>query len=241
MMGEIRLQWWRDAVEAAALGRISGHPVADALGAAMREHGLDTQNFLRMIDARAFDLSGDLHAGATEMVGYFADTEGAPFSLATLVLTGRALPEDIATNAGTAYGLARTLGRLPATLHNGGFPLAADLLARHGVTRGQLTERPFAAAAIDGVRRAVEAMQAKARASLAEVRSATIEVRSGRDLALLPLAMVEPYFAAQNRVGFNPLEHMAEVLPLRRVWSLAQARFKAGLKARLAARLRGSS
>ena len=238
MMGEIRLQWWRDAVAAAALGGNSGHPVADALGAAMQEHGLNAQNFLRMIDARAFDLSGDLHASETELAKYLADTEGAAFSLAAEVLTGRPLPDGLATNAGIAYGLARTLGRLPAMLHNGGFPLPEDVLNRVGVTRSQLTERPFAAAAVTGARSAVKAMQAKARASLTEVRSATNELRSGDDLALLPLAMVEPYFAVQNRVGFNPLEHMAEVLPLMRIWTLARARLNARLKARLKAKLR---
>ena len=35
-LGAIRLQWWRDAVERADGGEVTGHPVADALCATLR-------------------------------------------------------------------------------------------------------------------------------------------------------------------------------------------------------------
>ncbi|HSF02040.1 MAG TPA: squalene/phytoene synthase family protein, partial [Solirubrobacterales bacterium] len=39
-MGEIRLQWWRDALRNPDPATKSGHPVADLTRAAVRRHGL---------------------------------------------------------------------------------------------------------------------------------------------------------------------------------------------------------
>ena len=112
-------------------------------------------------------------------------------------------------------------------LHNGGFPLPETLLAGQGVTRGMLAERPFAAAAISGAGAAAKSLEARARVALAEVRSGLAGHELRVSAALLPLAMVEPYFRAQNRPGFRRLEQIAEVLPLTRVWRLAKARLTA--------------
>src|SRR5581483_4773128 len=40
LMGEIRLQWWRDALEPGASGEPTGNPVADAVRTAVTAHDL---------------------------------------------------------------------------------------------------------------------------------------------------------------------------------------------------------
>ena len=227
LIGEIRLQGWRDATEAGTRGESTGHPVADAIGATIRARGLGLGRFLEIIDARAFDLSGELHSGDAALARYMAATEGLPFALGHEILTGQALPHDLAAKAGLAFGLARALGRLPALLHNGGFPLPEPLLTGHGVIRSMLAERPFAAATISGVETAAKILEGRAWAALAEVRSGLARHKLQVSAALLPLAMVEPYFGAQKGAGFHRLEQIAEVLPLTRVWRLAKARLMA--------------
>ena len=229
LIGEIRLQWWRDAIEAGARGEATGHPIADAIGSTLRARGLSPGRFLAIIDARAFDLSGALHADEDALVAYFAATEGSLFALGQAVLGGHLLPEHLIGKAGLAFGLARALGRLPALLHNGGFPVPETLLAAHGVSSNQLAERPFAAVTVAGVDRAAKVLADRARTALVAVRAGLASPAQGDEpcgvsAALLPLAMVEPYLRAQDGIGFRRLEHIAEVLPLKRVWCLAKAR-----------------
>lgn len=224
MIGEIRLQWWRDTIAAVAKGESSGHPVADAFGATIRAHGLDLAALHRVIDAREFDLTGDLHPDEAALALALAWREGQAFSLASRILAAVPLPPEIAADAGLAYGLARSLGRLPELLHNGGFPVPETLLAKHGVTRGMLSERPFAAATVTGVDDAVTSLEQQALAALTKVRARLSQLSPLQIAALHPLVMVEPYLRAQRRKGFRRLEQIAEILPIVRVWRLAKAR-----------------
>ena len=224
LIGEIRLQWWRDAIDAGARGDASGHPVADAIATTIRARRLDQASFHQIIDARAFDLSGELHAGDEALAAHMAQSEGLLFALGCEIVTGAKLPYDLAARAGLSYGLARVLGRLPALLHNGGFPVPETLLAREGVLRTMLAERPFAEATVAGVERAAKDLEDRARDALAAVKAGLIGHPGRICAALFPLAMVEPYFKAQKRPGFRRLEHIAEVLPLTRVWRIAGAR-----------------
>src|SRR5215207_1372519 len=58
MLGQIRLQWWREVIEAAYAGQAPRrHEVAEPLTAAIREFGLSRPHFDRMIDAREVDLA----------------------------------------------------------------------------------------------------------------------------------------------------------------------------------------
>src|SRR5437763_15284123 len=59
MMGEIRLQWWRETVEGAREGKPRAHDVALALAEVFRHFDLSPELFDAMIDARAFDISSE--------------------------------------------------------------------------------------------------------------------------------------------------------------------------------------
>jgi len=59
MAGEIRLQWWRDALQGEARGDVRANPVAAALEETIRANRLGRQPFVDLIDARVFDLYED--------------------------------------------------------------------------------------------------------------------------------------------------------------------------------------
>lgn len=103
MMGEIRLQWWRDALPALARGERTANPVADALGAAMLRHNLMPAELEPSIEARSLELQG----GHDEQS--VADAEAALFTAALLVLGVPAAPasDALCAEAGVAYGVAR--------------------------------------------------------------------------------------------------------------------------------------
>ena len=56
IMGELRLQWWRDALVNLRNGMATGSPIADSVGGVMRSRGLPEALFMSIIDARSQDL-----------------------------------------------------------------------------------------------------------------------------------------------------------------------------------------
>jgi len=216
LLGEIRLQWWRDVLTEGRDGRLSGHPVADAMIAA-GAHGRFSADLLeKMIDARAFDLSGAMPESDAELKSYLAATEGSAFLLAMCALgASRTDVEELAASAGYVYGVARGLCRLPMLLHNGGVILPALRLKDAGIDPARLTSGPGGAELDSALRRLAEAMIMDARSVLAEIRVRARGLARPHRAALLPLAMVEPYFRAQSshRIRIEP----ADVSPVRRV------------------------
>src|SRR5258707_4132006 len=59
LAGEIRLQWWADAIAGKAGGEVGSNPVAAALLAAVARHGLPIAPLSALIAARRFDLYND--------------------------------------------------------------------------------------------------------------------------------------------------------------------------------------
>ena len=57
--GEIRLQWWHDALAGEGHGAVRANPLADALLDTVAEHSLPVPALIRMIEARRFDLYDD--------------------------------------------------------------------------------------------------------------------------------------------------------------------------------------
>lgn len=218
IMGEIRLQWWRDALEPAAPR--TGHPVADAVRAATQRHALPQTLLLGLVEGRAADLRPDPFADDAALSAYLAATEGAMFALAAHVV--RAPPGaglDAACAAcGQAYGIARLLLALPHALSRGRLPLPhahLDASAAAGtLLYGAGEERAIALLAD---------LRARARRHIVTCRQHVMKLpRSGR-VAFLPLALVEPYLRALERPGRDPLREGAELAPLTRIWRIAAA------------------
>jgi phytoene synthase len=216
LLGEIRLQWWRDALAGGREGRLSGHPVADALISAVAQYGLPSGLVEAVIDARERDLSGEMPEDDRELADYLQATEGNLFLLGMCVLGAPVSDvEELAGLAGRAYGIARGLCRLPMLLHNGGVILPAERLQAAGVDPRQLASRPPAAEVEDAVRRVADAMAEDTLGALFRARTLARSLDKRVRPALLPLVMVEPYFRAQSnrQILVEPIE----ISPIRRV------------------------
>ena len=132
MPGEIRLQWWRDALDDVFAGRTHGAPVADALARAAVAHDLPRPPFDAMIDARVFDLYDDIMPTLGDLEGYCGETEAALVQLATITLAPDAAAQsaDAAGHAGVAIGLARILSEVRAEPWRSAF-LPRDIREEH--------------------------------------------------------------------------------------------------------------
>jgi len=225
MMGEIRVQWWRDAIAGAARGEASGQATADAVGGLLARHAIAASRLDPLFDACLIDIGRELPADDAALLAHLDGRDGTLFGLALAVagVAGGTDADATALAAGRAYGLARSLGRLPYHLARGGFPIPATRLDEAGVSGHDLAVRPVPAATAEAVARASAVVRARARQDLAEARTRLASLGAAARPALLPLATVEPYFAVQERHQSAALNRVADLSPLGRFWRLWRA------------------
>ena len=131
MLGEIRLQWWRETLDQIyGDGPIRKHEVATPLSKAVQAGSLPRAPFDALIDARGFDLDPAFPESADALHGYIAATAG---NLTKLAARARAPDlsvegERVAEDAGFAIGAARYLMAVPALVAGGRKPLPMDLV-----------------------------------------------------------------------------------------------------------------
>lgn len=228
MLGEVRLQWWHDAIEGFGSGDagqtpLTGNPLADALGGVVARHRLSKQMLLDAVEVRTFELYADPIEDDAALSRYLAGTEGAGFRLAGAILAAGPdrSPHAVATleAAGEAFGLTRALLGLPFHLSRGHTPFP----------RSWPEVQPLDAVAASGdphgTRMLVSRAIAEARARLADVRrhlksDASVTGRRVLRAAVLPCALIEPYLNALEVVDFDPARQIADIAPLTRVWRL---------------------
>jgi 15-cis-phytoene synthase len=225
MIGEIRLQWWRDTIEAAAPDSRTGNPVADALTAAVQRHALPRALLLAMTEARAFDLYTDPMPDDASLDGYLDKTEGVPLELGFRIVAGRAPePGEVATltSIGRAYGLARLIGDLPHALARGSCPLPLATFKSAGISADSLFAGDVSGEISGDVRQLLKQLCAQVDAATVAVRQQVVSWPKANRRAVLPICVVPAYLKAALSQKRHPLREPVELLPLVRIWQIAR-------------------
>ncbi len=139
MLGDIRLQWWRDALNSIAGGTLPAHPVAEALARIIPAHDLDIGDFQKIIDARAHDLDPLPFQSISELLDYSDQTGGILNSL-FLRITGGTEEGGLAAarQVGKAYALVGIIRAVPYHVAQDVLRIPAAVIAAHGLTTDTL-------------------------------------------------------------------------------------------------------
>lgn len=226
MMGEIRLQWWRDQLQPLADGAAPPHPIAAALGRAIRAHALPLPLLTAMTEARAFDLYADPLPDDAALDGYMTKTEAIPFELALRILgVDEASAGRIAVPAGRAFGLARLALALP-----GHWARSHPLLPQSWFDAGRTdADRQLARTDSSGAVRLVGALVAASAAAAAAVEPQIGLLSRAQRTALLPLAVCPSYASAARAQAAGGMRAQHEVTPLARIARLTFAHVRGKL------------
>jgi phytoene synthase len=217
-LGVIRLQWWREAIECAAKGEATGHPVADAFGDVVRRRKLSGNRIAALIDARAFDVEQKIMPTMAALDAYLDATAGAVSALSAEILGARGESiEQAARSAGRAYGLTGLMRALPIHAARGLVFLPADMLRRHGTSPDQV----LAGTTSQSLHGALGELCGVAKEALGEAQSHLAKLGPMARKAFIPLSLVDPYLAALEKSGRDPLHEIADINPLYRLWRLA--------------------
>ena len=163
MIGEMRLQWWRDVVENTAEGQPRAHEVAGPVHAVINDTGLPLDVLDALVEARRWDLYRDAFADEAAFEAYIEATGAGLMWLAARAVGAPDGAEPVARAYGWAAGLAGFLRAVPELEARGRIPLldgrseAVADLARRGLRRldearslGKHFPRAAAAALLSG-------------------------------------------------------------------------------------------
>jgi phytoene/squalene synthetase len=107
LIGQIRLQWWRDTFDDIYRGATRETPVVRALKTAIERHSVPRVLFDSLIDARERDVA-DQPADLAELIAY-AEGTGGTLAVLAVEMLGTPQAADTARQAGTAWALTGLL------------------------------------------------------------------------------------------------------------------------------------
>jgi phytoene synthase len=223
LAGQIRLQWWREAIAELREGKRREHPMVLALAEALSAHDLPQILFEQMIDARECDLDEMPFQDMAALEAYADATSGNVMRLAARILgTGESL-DAAAGEAGIAYAIAGLLRALPYRAAERRLVLPVAMLRAAGVSPDDV----FAGETSAGLTAVFAGMADAACAHLGTARA----MRSPRKFlpALLPATLVPLYLKRSTRPGFNPFRDVVDVPIFRRQLAMLRAMTMGGL------------
>ncbi len=217
LLGEIRLQWWRDALAPGAPSR--PHPVVDALRPLVDAGRLPREALLALVDARARDLDKTPPADHAAFLAYCDATAGALNALAVALLGGDEAEQAAARQIGMAWAMLGLLRATPHLAQQGRILLPEALLTAAGTTpRALLDLRPSPALAevARHLDREAERLLSAAQQALPRPRRAIV--------APFLLARLAPsYRRLLARVGYDLFDPLLAARPPGLAWKLALA------------------
>ncbi len=218
MLGQIRLQWWRETLDGIYEKRPRRHEVVEPLADAVVRWDLSREHFERLLDARENDLDAEPPATMAELEAYADATAGGLGLLALEALGGEALA---ATGrlVGTAWGLTGLVRAIPFHARQKRLYVPTELLKRHGVVRRDLFElRPSTALSA-----AAAEIAGRAGTLLAEARA--LRPRPPRPVlaALLPAVLARRHLGRLARAGYDPFDAQVQAAAPDAAWRLTLA------------------
>jgi 15-cis-phytoene synthase len=217
--GEIRLQWWRDALERPGSGDARANPIASALLDTVVRFQLPVQSLIAVIEAREFDLYRDPMPTLAALEAYAEKTSSRLIDVAAAILGARAPDISPAVReGGLAYAITGLLRAFPLHAARGQLYVPLDIVERHGAK----PEDIFAGRATPEISAALAEMRRVARAHYDVYARVSATVPSAVAPAFLPLALVPLYLKRLERFGQQPF-HVVDVQQWRRQWALWRA------------------
>jgi NADH dehydrogenase [ubiquinone] 1 alpha subcomplex assembly factor 6 len=221
VLGQIRLQWWRENIAAAFEGGpVRPHIVVEALTDVIRACALTRAHFDRMVDARVGDLGEASWASLAALEDYAEATSAGLVYLALESLDVRQpSAEKAACHIGIAYALAGLLRAIPFQARSGRMIIPADIAAQTGLESTDYR----ALRSTPALRGAVATIAAAAIRHLAAARIQRGSIPRSALPALLPGIIAERSLWRLKRAAYDPFDPALAVPDAMQSWRLAIA------------------
>ncbi|MGF1630980.1 MAG: phytoene/squalene synthase family protein [Kiloniellaceae bacterium] len=218
MIGQIRLQWWRESLAGIYEGRPRQHEVVQPLARAVAARALPRDLLETIIDAREFDLDPAPPEDFETLRVYVEGTSTVLLQLALRVLGAEdSASRQAADHLGPAWAYLGLLRALPLHARQKRCYLPADLCAAAGVDLQEVFELRSGPA----LREVCGILVSAAAEHLAAARRPAAKVPRAALPALLPARLADLYLKQLRRAGNDPFAAAAQAPAPGRVWRLA--------------------
>jgi 15-cis-phytoene synthase len=220
MPGELRLQWWREAIGAMS-AEAAGNPVAAALREVIVRYRLPPAGFIDLIDARAFDLYNEPMTSFAQLDAYASRTSAVIFQSAIHVLLAGETNDELLSltrNAGLAATVSDILIDFPRHSAQRRLYVPLEAFEKYGAS----PEDAFARRVTTELRAAIAEIRLRARGNLARIAGLSLRIPPTALPAFLPLAPIRPFLLRMEAQRYDPFR--PPVLPQwRRQWRIWRA------------------
>lgn len=217
--GEIRLQWWTDALNGKEHGAVRANPLADALLGAIDDYRLPTGALVRLVAARRFDLYDDPMPDLPSFEGYAGETASVLYQLAAMILNeGRAVETgDAAGHLGVAHALVGHLRAFGLNASRGQLFLPFSVFAANGVTEGEI----FTGTVSEGLLAAHHQLTELAREHLDKAAAAIARLPRPLRPAFAPTRLLAAQLRKVEQQGGEPFAPPREIADWRKIGLLS--------------------
>jgi phytoene synthase len=217
MAGEIRLQWWREALAGERAEEAKANPIAAALLDTVRQRNLPPKTLNELVDARQFDLLGQPVESREALYEYLDGVSGSIFGLAAKILDQTFIGAEPSRHAGRAAGITRILRNFAFDVSKGRLFVPLDLLAAHEVH----TASVLGGENSPGLRAVFDELRGDAQMELTRLRAMLVPAPVLP--AFLPAALTPLYLARMEKTGYDPFRSDPAVSGLRTQFALWRA------------------
>ena len=224
VLGQIRLQWWRERIEELTSGRAVDHEILVALNEftpVISRLGIKALH--RLVDAREQDLDDSPCATLDQFLSYVRETS-TPLGMLMLAALGVEDADSCSAgeNIAIAFALAGVLRAVPYMARHGQVRLPLDLLTEHGTTVPGILSQPQAREPLTGAVRVLADIAADhLRLARRHRRTAAAAARP----VLILGALTDHYLTALARCRWDVFQPRLSIAHRSRLWTLAWAAF----------------
>jgi NADH dehydrogenase [ubiquinone] 1 alpha subcomplex assembly factor 6 len=221
LLGRIRLQWWRESIDAIYRGLpLRKHEVIEPLAASIRRHDLTRYHFDRLIDAREADIEEESPASLAALELYAEDTAARLVRLALEILDARdEAAGEAGRHLGIAWALTGLLRALPVHARLRRLSLPADLIAESGLDVARFLELQPSPA----LSQIVEQLAERAREHITAARAEQAAIPRQAQAALLIGTLADSHLARIAGAGYDPFARDLARPDTLASWRLAMA------------------
>ncbi|MBX3518482.1 MAG: squalene/phytoene synthase family protein [Xanthobacteraceae bacterium] len=220
MAGEIRLQWWREALDGKREEEAKANPVGAAILATIVRYDLPRELLLTFVDVRSRALDSVSFETLEDMIAYADATAGATSALASAILGGKSSSyAQAALYAGRALTIANLLRTFAHDVSKGHLRIPLELLATHGVHTASVSAGDNS----EGLRAALRELRRRALEEHARLQS--MDVPPEILPAFLTASLVPARLAPMSLNAYDPFRTALELSKLRAqfmIWRAAR-------------------
>lgn len=222
MLGDIRLQWWRDALgNMEAGGAVPVHPVAEALAETLSAHDLSVADLREMIDARACDLDPLPFQTVVQLLDYAGRTGGVLQRLLHRISGGETAEGGAAAyQVGKAYALCGIIRGIPYHVAQDVLRVPEEMITAKGLTAATLFSKGNRQHFFEIARELTELASAEQ-----EIAVRLVKARPRSEKAAYRLAsLTSLYLRRLTASGHDPAHLKMDIGPVRKIAALSLGR-----------------